>query len=133
MLAARHLILQFAKMLKPKLKRQALLLEATLEPVIVWEFGGKIIDWNRGAERLYGYAANEAIGRVCHDLLKTKYSKPFHEIEEGLKRNGNWFGELRHTTKSGDEIVVESRHQLIEFDGRALILEANRDVTENAA
>jgi len=118
------------KNVESELKRQALLLEAALEPVIVWEFGGRILDWNRGAERLYGYTSQEAIGHVTHELLKTRFHAPFDEIQGILKRDGSWMGELRHTTRNGDEIVVESRHQLIEIDDNTFVLEANRDVTE---
>jgi PAS domain S-box-containing protein len=118
------------KRAEEQLKRQGILMDAALEPVIVWEFGGKIIDWNRGAERQYGYAAAEAIGNNSHDLLKTKFGTSAEEVEADLRANGSWFGELKHTTKSGDVITVESRHQLIEVDGRVLVLEANRDITE---
>ncbi|HYJ92798.1 MAG TPA: PAS domain S-box protein, partial [Pyrinomonadaceae bacterium] len=113
-----------------ELKRQALLLEAALEPVIVWELGGRIIDWNRGAERLYGYSAAEAIGRVSSELLRTKFPVDSSEIESTLKKTGSWIGELTHISKFDEELVVESRHQLIELDGRFLVLETNRDITE---
>ena len=113
-----------------QLKREALLLEAALEPVIVWELDGPIIDWNRGAERLYGFSAKEAIGRDSHELLQTDFPTAFDEIRRSLVRTGNWVGELRHTTRNGEELIVESRHQLIEFEGRLLVLETNRDITE---
>jgi PAS domain S-box-containing protein len=118
------------KNVEGELKRQALLLDAALEPVIVWERGGKIIEWNRGAERLYGFSSDEAIGRITHQLLNTKFPTSYLDIENALLQRGSWIGEVRHTTISGDEIIVESRHQLIDVDGRQLVLEANRDVTE---
>jgi PAS domain S-box-containing protein len=118
------------KQAESELSRQALLLEAALEPVMVWEFGGAIIDWNRGSERLYGYSAAEAVGRISHELLNTKFPYSIADIKRELKTTGSWFGELRHTLKSGDEIIVESRHQLVNLNGRDLVLEANRDVTE---
>ena len=113
-----------------QLKRQAVLMDAALEPVIAWEFGGNIIDWNRGAERAYGYTAEEAIGKITHQLLQTGFPISFEEIEKELKRSGSWIGELKHTTKSGETIIVESRQQLIEVGDRMLVLEANRDITE---
>jgi PAS domain-containing protein len=54
------------KRAEQQLKRQAVLMDAALEPVIVWEFGGKIIDWNRGAERVYGFTSDEAVGNISH-------------------------------------------------------------------
>src|SRR5262249_23859119 len=53
------------------LRRQADLLEQTYEPIFVWEFGGTITYWNRGAEQLYGYTKDQALGRVTHELLAT--------------------------------------------------------------
>src|SRR4029079_614911 len=41
-----------------------------------------------------------------------------------------WSGELRHRTRDGREVIVDSRHQLIEVDGRSIVLETNRDVPE---
>jgi len=118
------------KHVEEELNRQALLLEASLEPVIVWELGGPIIDWNKGAERLYGYSAKEAVGRNTHELLHTVFPHSFSALADELRTHGSWFGELRQTLKSGDEIIVESRHQVVEFGGKRLVLEANRDVTE---
>ena len=118
------------KLAVDQLKRQGILMDAALEPVIVREFEGKIIDWNHGAERLYGYVASEAIGKTTHELLRTKSTADITQIEEVLTETGNWVGELTHTSKTGDTLIVESRHQLIEVDGRLLVLEANRDITE---
>ena len=118
------------KQAEQQLKRQALLMDAAFEPVIAWELDGPIVDWNRGAENVYGYTAEEAVGKVTHELLQTRFPKSFAEMERELRRSGSWIGELKHITKSGETIVVDSRHQLIEVGGRILVLEANRDITE---
>jgi C4-dicarboxylate-specific signal transduction histidine kinase len=48
-----------------------------------------------------------------------------------IERHGVWSGELTHTTRDGRKILVESRHQLMrEADGRRLVLETSRDITE---
>ena len=52
-------------------------------------------------------------------------------FEAALERAGEWTGELTHTTRDGRRILVESRHVLVrEADGRRLVLETNRDITE---
>jgi len=52
-------------------------------------------------------------------------------VEEALERDGEWTGELKHTTRDGRKIIVESRHVLMrETDGRRLVLETNRDITD---
>src|SRR5882724_5167469 len=113
------------------LRRQANLLEQTHDAIIVWEFPGMIIFWNRGAEQLYGFSREEAIGRHSHELLRTLHPLPTAVFEADLEREGEWKGELTHTVRDGRKILVESRHVLIrEPDGRRLVLETNRDITE---
>jgi PAS domain S-box-containing protein len=113
------------------LRRQANLLEQTHDAILVWEFPRTIIYWNRGAELLYGFNREEAIGRLSHELLHTEHPLPIQSFEAILERDGEWRGELTHTTRDGRKIIVESRHVLMrEADDRRLVLETNRDVTE---
>ena len=113
------------------LRRQANLLEQTHDAILVWELPGTIIYWNHGAEQLYGFSRQEAIGRLSHELLRTEHPMPTEQFEAMIERNGTWTGELTHTTRDGRRIIVESRHELMrEADGRRLVLETNRDVTE---
>ncbi len=113
------------------LRRQANLLEQTHDAILAWEFPGKIIYWNRGAEQLYGFSREVAIGRRSHDLLRTEHSMPAEVFEPLIERQGTWNGELTQTTRDGRKILVESRHVLMrEADGRRLVLETNRDITE---
>ena len=114
-----------------ELRRQANLLEQTHDAIAVWEFPSRIIFWNRGAEKLYGFSRDEALGRPSHELLQTKHPLPTPIFEKFLERDGEWAGELTQTTRDGREIIVESRHVLVrEADGRRLVLETNRDVTD---
>jgi len=113
------------------LRRQANLLEQTHDAIIVWEFSRTITFWNRGAEQLYGFSREEAIGRLSHELLQTQHPVPTSAFVAALEREGEWNGELIHTARDGRKILVESRHLLMrEADGRHLVLETNRDITE---
>ncbi len=106
------------------------LFDLAFEPIMIREFSGEISYWNRGAVELYGYGNSEAIGAVSHDLLKTVFSIPRQEFEDKLLDKGTWIGELIHTAKDGQKVIVESRHQLFELeDGKKLVLETNRDIT----
>ncbi len=60
--------------IEQELRWQANLLEQTFDAIFVWEYDGPIIFWNHGAEWLYGFARQEAIGQVSHQLLKTMHS-----------------------------------------------------------
>jgi PAS domain S-box-containing protein len=112
------------------LRRQADLLDQSHDAIFTWKIGGGIVYWSKGAERLYEYAAEEAIGRSSHELLRTRSSIPTQEIESQIAREGSWYGELTHTTRDGRTVVVESRHVRVEYSGEIYALETNRDITE---
>ena len=107
--------------------RLANLLTLSYEPMLTWRLDGPIEFWNAGAERLYGFAQDEAVGRISHVLLRTEFPTDFADLRSQLKDSRNWLGELCHVCKDGREVVVESRMQLFSDN---LVLEANRDITD---
>jgi PAS domain S-box-containing protein len=113
------------------LQRQAELLHLSYDAIIVWQQGGRIESWNKGAEELYGYSQEEALGQVTHDLLKTVHPELRPRIEAKLRERKFWEGELKHHTRDGREVIVSARHQLVRgADGVERVLETNRDITE---
>jgi PAS domain S-box-containing protein len=119
------------KGIERSLQRQANLLEQTHDAIFVWEFPRTIVSWNRSAEQLYGFSREQAIGHSGHELLQTEHPLPTPAFEATLERDGEWSGELTQTTRDGRKILVESRQVLVrEADGRRLVLETNRDITE---
>jgi PAS domain S-box-containing protein len=110
-------------------ERLANLLTLSYEPLLAWQLDGPIEFWNTGAEQLYGFAPDEAVGRSSHALLQTKFPIEFIELRSQLRRERRWSGELRHTCKDGREVIVDSRMQLL---GDDTVLEVNRDVTAAA-
>jgi PAS domain S-box-containing protein len=117
------------KRAEEQLRRQAALLDQSHDAIFTWKIGGGITYWSRGAEALYGYSREEAIGRVSHDLLRTRAAVPPQDVEAQVSRQGSWYGELTHTTRDGHEIVVESRHVRVSYGGELYALETNRDIT----
>ena len=97
--------------------------------MFAWRLDGAIEFWNLGAQRLYGFSSDEAVGRNSHTLLQTKFPCEFAELRAQLRSRRYWSGELRHICKDGREVIVDSRMQLV---GDETVLEANRDVTEAA-
>ena len=65
-----------------------------LAPVLVRDLDDRIVFWDRGAEELYGFSAEEAVGQISHDLLNTVFPRPFEELRAELLRNGTWQGEI---------------------------------------
>lgn len=102
-----------------------------LAHVVILDLEGVIIFWTRGTEQMYGWKAAEAVGKIAKDLLRTQFPEPLEEIKAGLFRDGEWQGELRHTTRDGKSIIVAS-HWVLHKDeeGKRFILEVNNDVTE---
>jgi PAS domain S-box-containing protein len=111
------------------LREQAQLLD--LAQVMVRELDGRISFWMSGAEKLYGIRAADAIGRISHELLKTRFPEPLAEIEEKFLKAGTWQGELTHSRPDGSTVIVKSLWVLQrDKQGRpARVLEANADVT----
>ena len=107
--------------------RLASLLTLSYEPMLIWRLDGPIEFWNAGAERLYGFAQDEAVGHSSHDLLRTEFPIDFADLRSQLKDARDWSGELRHVCKDGRKVVIESHMQLFSNN---LVLEANRDVSK---
>jgi two-component system, LuxR family, sensor kinase FixL len=112
-------------------RQQAALLDLTHDTVLVRDTQEVITFWNRGAQELYGWSAAQAVGRVAHTLLHTKFPVPLAEITQQLRRTGRWEGELIHTRQDNSEVVVASRWSLQRNEAAIPIatLETNNDVT----
>jgi PAS domain S-box-containing protein len=112
-------------------RRQAQMLEETHDAIFQWQFDGGIINWNRGAQRLYGFTQDEARGKRPSKLLQTQREGGVDGIKKTLQREGVWNGELRHRAKDGREIVVDSRMVLWRNpDSPPIVIAANRDISD---
>lgn len=114
------------------LREQAALLDLAHDAILVRDMDNNILYWNDGAEKTYGWAEEEALGKESHMLLHTHFPKPLEELTADLLRNGEWEGELGHETKSGEQIVVASRWAIQKGpEGNPSgMLEINRDISE---
>ena len=112
--------------------QQASLLDLTHDTIFVRDMSDVITYWNRGAEELYGWRAEQAIGQRSPELLQTVFPLPIDEIRAELLRAGRWEGELERTKADGSRVVVASRWSLRrgEHERPVAILETNNDITE---
>ena len=118
------------KRLEESLRRQADLLD--LAPVWARALDDCITLWSQGAEQLYGWTKEEAVGRISHELLQTRFPKPRRDIQADLLAQGQWEGELIRLKRDGTTVVVASRW-LLHTTGVGqpeAILEVNNDITE---
>jgi PAS domain S-box-containing protein len=113
--------------------QQASLLNLTHDTIFVRDMNSVISYWNRGAQELYGWTAEQAIGKRSYELLKTVYPLPIDEIRAELLATGRWEGELEKNRADGSGVTVASRWSLRrdEQGQPAAILETNNDITEH--
>ena len=119
------------KRAEEQIAEQATLLDKAQDGIFVRDLHGKMLFWNKGAERMYGWTRQEIVGRNADELL---YSDP-KKLEEAYrltKSQGDWHGELEHFTKDGNELSIESRWTLIrDNEGQPKsVLAINTDITE---
>ena len=115
------------------LREQASLLNLTHDSIFVRDMNNVITYWNHGAEELYGWTAEEVVGKgvTTHQLLKTVFPAPLDKIEPELLRTSRWEGELVHTKADGTQVVVASRWSLLRDERQRplTVLETNNDIT----
>jgi PAS domain S-box-containing protein len=115
------------KRLDRALQERADLLELATEAIMVRDHGGTIRFWNAGAEALYGWTREEALGQNAHTLLCTDVRGGVAGIAESLTQDGSWEGNLKQRRKDGSHLIVVSR-QAVQKDS-SVVLEINRDIT----
>jgi PAS domain S-box-containing protein len=103
------------------------LLEKANEAIAIADAEFKLLYWNRGAAKLYGWTSAEVIGKDVRSLLHPKYSEPRERISEKLQANGYWHGRLACINRGGEEVVSESSWTLDRETG--FILYTNLDVS----
>ncbi|HUB67603.1 MAG TPA: PAS domain S-box protein [Candidatus Methylacidiphilales bacterium] len=114
-----------------RIAEQAELLDQARDAIIVRDLNGKILSWNKGAERIYGWTPGEAMGRHIGYLIYSDIEK-FNEINRQFLSQGGWYGELQHLAKDRRELTIEARWTLVrDKEGRPKsALAINTDITE---
>jgi PAS domain S-box-containing protein len=115
-----------------RLREQAALLDKAQDAIVVRDLEHRILYWNQGAERLFGWTASEAAGRNSLELLSLEKGERFLEGLRCVLEHGEWSGELRHTTKSGTTVEVQTRWTLVrDAQGHPKsVLAFSTDITE---
>jgi PAS domain S-box-containing protein len=111
-------------------QRLAALVASSEDAIVGKDLNGVITDWNAGAEHLFGYAADEAIGKRSSVLFSQEQDRDIAQAEEKLRRGEEVPPyETVRRTKDDKEIPVSVRVSLIKEGDRIIGLSAiSRDL-----
>jgi two-component system, cell cycle sensor histidine kinase and response regulator CckA len=120
------------KRAEEQIREQAALLDQAQDAIMVRDLDQKVLFWNKGAEHIYGWTAEEAIGKDVRELIFRHPSEQFETARKIVIEKGEWIGEIHQTHRDGALLVIESRWTLVRDEKGAprSILIINTDVTE---
>ena len=115
-----------------QLQQHMQMLDLANDTIMIRDLNGLIAYWNQGAERLYGWTREEAIGQFVQTLLQTLFPQSPEEALGVCLCEGHWEGELIQSKRDGSQITVVSRWTLQrdEQGQPRAILEINNNITE---
>ncbi len=92
-----------------KLAYQVRLIECVSDAIISMDQQGRIEGWNKAAESIYGYKAEEAVGKPIVELLRTTFINDTLELStRKIQENGRWQGEVHQKRKDGTPLTIFS-------------------------
>ncbi|EDX83015.1 PAS fold family [Synechococcus sp. PCC 7335] len=120
------------KLAQQRIEEQAALLDVATDAIFVYSLSGEILFWNKGAEAIYGWSAEEALSQNVYQLLYPEDSQENEVSLERLAPTGSWQGELQQITQQKQIITVMSRWTLMKDQqgNPKSILSVDTDITE---
>jgi diguanylate cyclase (GGDEF)-like protein/PAS domain S-box-containing protein len=117
-----------------RLREQSALLDQAQDAIFVQDMESRILYWNQGAERLFGWSAAEVMGLRVGDVFHTSAAEVGRAFSS-VVQHGGWTGELTKKHRDGRDLIVESRSTLVRNgDGVPYsILATNTDITVRKA
>jgi PAS domain S-box-containing protein len=121
------------RLMEDTLRRQARAFEHISDGLVLMDLEGKIVDWNPGAERMFGYSKEEMVGRTPAAVAPPESRDDWtRAMLDGMRQRGRWTGEVPFVRKDGtpgiaDTVVVPLSD---EFGRRIAALGVSRDVTD---
>ena len=120
------------RLMEDTIRRHARAFDHISDAVITMDLEARIVDWNPGAERMFGYNQEEMLGKTPDVLRPPGAKKTAVELLAEMRRTGRWNGEMRFVRKDGTSGVVDVVVvPLFDDFGRTLAaLAVCRDVTD---
>ncbi len=113
-----------------QIRQQASLLDKAQDAIVVLDLNHTILFWNKSAERLYGWTADEAMQK-SNDQLLSDNPTDYYRIMDLLLLNGEWNGEIVQRHQDGSILTVEGHWTLVRDENEMpqSIFAINTDVT----
>ena len=121
------------KKAEEKLHHQASLLENVSDAIISTDLDFTVKTWNKAAETVYGWKADEVIGKSMYEIFPAAYSDSrWEKIEKEFFEKGHWKGEVIQHRKDGSPLNIFASVSLIRDSSKNPVgaVAVNRDITE---
>ena len=120
------------KIATERLAEQAAMLDQAHDAIVLLDLEGRVIYWNQAAAQLYGWTAQEAMGKTHRDLLPGADLPAMSAAMQETLERGSWHGEIQLHHKGGKELSIDGRRSLIrDADGSPrAILSIGIDITD---
>ena len=116
-----------------RIREQAQLLDKARDAIMAYDMEGRVVYWNKSAERLTGWSEEEMMGETARErLYAPDQQEKLRSCYDTMMKEGEWTGELDLQNKDGDDLVVESRWTLVRDSAGdpKHVLVINTDITE---
>ncbi len=126
-----HVAVTERKRAEERIAAQAALIDEAPDAIVVRDLEHRITFWSKGAERLYGWTADEVQGSVHPESLRVD-AATFAEANRAVRETGRWNGEIQKYTRDGTALILDGRWTLLR-DARGQpqsILSIDTDITE---
>jgi len=118
--------------LEERLRFMNALMQEVNDAIITFDSDLMILSWNKGAERIYGWKAEEVVGKYGGGSLRVDFPGNSRDIVfRELEQKGFWKGEVVHKKKDGSTAyLLSSTSQLKDDHGHVLgIITINKDIS----
>lgn len=98
-----------------EIAQKAALLDLATDAITVRDLQHRVEFWNQGAERIYGWPAAEALGRLSSELFWID-QLVFEDAMRAVLKKGEWTGELQKKNRAGQLLLMDCRWTLMRND-----------------
>ncbi len=119
--------------LQNQLIQHQAIINSVSDAIITTDLDDTIQTWNKAAEKIYGWAPNEVIGKSIGSIVPTEYvDDDSKNARAMLKKQGFWQGDVIQTTRTGENLFIHASLNLIvdTNDNPTSVVAVNRNITE---